>query len=709
MSESIQKVLTRRRPPRVKITYDVETGGAMEKKELPFIVGIMADLSGDEPSYYKRETGKPASIESAEKPAVKERKFVEMDTENFDDVMKSFTPGTKFSYQPKDAKEGDEPKKATLAFEKLDDFSPIEIVKHFSPLTEIYNQRADLRDMQARLESDDELEVLAEGALDADDSTLRDALIAEFPATSTEDPGEDGRDPVVVAWEDADLAKAAGDHTPSSYEALDKDEHAKQINNYNRAVGRFTQLLLAEYDTIKDIEGGVGKKIDKLVIDMDTELTYLLDQILHDENFQALEASWRALHYLVANTETSTSLKLRVLNISRKELKDDLYKAVEFDQSHLFKIIYEAEYGTYGGAPYSALMGDYYFGRDPESIGLLEKLSQVAASAHAPFIASTAPDMFGLKNYDKLAKPRDLAKIFESVELNEWRSFRDQEDSRYVALTLPRVLMRLPYGSKRLVADGLRFEEQVVVPVLRDNQEAVDVIISDDYEETSGNVDAERCLWGNPAFFLMQRITRAFTLYGWTAAIRGVEGGGLLEGLPNLTYTTAEGDIGLQCPTEASITDRREKELNDLGFIAACHCKGQNKAAFFGGKTANSPKQYLSDSANANAELSSMLPYVLAASRFAHYVKVIMRDKVGSFMTRGNVEAYLNEWIAQYILLDDEASQEVKAAYPLREARVDVTSVPGKPGTYNATMFLKPHFQLEDLTTSIRLVAELPA
>ena len=681
MSESIQKVLARRRPPRVKITYDVETGGAAEKKELPFIVGILADLSGDTPT--------------AERSALKERKMVEIDAEIFDSVMASFNAGITFSYKlPEDDATADA-KKSTLAFSKLEQFSPLSIVQRFDPLKEIYEKRADLRDMQARIESDDEVERLIDATMA--DSPEGEALRKDF--TAAYDPA------ATDGWVSADLAAVAKDNTPESY----TQSGDKQKANANRAYGRFVQMVVADYDNLKTTEGSVVKKIDRLVVDMDTRLSNILNQVLHDENFQRLESSWRGLFHLVARAETGTSLKLRVLNITRKELKDDLFKAVEFDQSHLFKLIYEAEYGTYGGAPYSLLLGDYSFGRDPESISLLEKVSQVAASAHAPFIAAASPDMFGLKSFDKLAKPRDLAKIFESVELNEWRGFRDQEDSRYVTLTLPRILLRLPYGEKRLAADGLRFEEQVVVPILREGEALPDVIMHDDYEENSGNVDAERCLWGNPAYFLAERITHAFTLYGWTAAIRGVEGGGLLEGLPNLTFKTADGDIDMQCPTEVAITDRREKELNDLGFITACHCKGTNRAAFFGGQTTNKPKKYLSDSANSNAQLSAMLPYVLAASRFAHYLKVIMRDKVGRFMTRGNVEKYLNEWIAQYILLDDEATQEVKAAFPLREARIDVTSIPGKPGAYNATLFLKPHFQLEDLTTSIRLVAELPA
>jgi type VI secretion system ImpC/EvpB family protein len=324
----------------------------------------------------------------------------------------------------------------------------------------------------------------------------------------------------------------------------------------------------------------------------------------------------------------------------------------------------------------------------------------VAAAAHAPFIAAANENLFGLDSFASLDRPRDLKKIFESQEMAGWREFREMEDARYVSLVLPRVLLRLPYGQpeKRntMACEGLNFEEQVSI--------APTTGAAASYPDPSNDA----FLWGNPAYVLAERITNAFALYNWTAAIRGVEGGGLVEALPMYSYTSESGTTELFCPTEVAITDRREKELNDLGFISLCHCKGSGKAAFFGGQTTNQPKKYFSDDANANAKISAMLPYILAASRFAHYIKVIVRDKIGSFMTRGDVEAYLNTWIANYVLLDDNATQEVKSSYPLRSAAVVVTEVPGEPGSFKATVFLKPHFQLEELTTSIRLVANLP-
>jgi type VI secretion system protein ImpC len=425
--------------------------------------------------------------------------------------------------------------------------------------------------------------------------------------------------------------------------------------------------------------------INERVAEIDTLLSDQLNAIMHDSAYQALEASWTGLHDMVYGTETSTRLKLRLLNVTKKELLKDLESAVDHDMSVLFKKIYEEEYGTFGGYPYSVLIGDYSFGRHPQDIALLERISKVAAAAHAPFIASAAPALFDLKSFTDLGVTRDLSKTFESAELAAWRSFRESEDSRYVTLVLPSYAARLPYGAKTKPVDNFNFEENV------------------------DGTDHSKYLWANAAYQLGLRITDAYAKYSWATAIRGVEGGGKVDGLAAHAYKTGEGDVVLKCPTEVTITDRREKELSDLGFVALVNSKGSSFATFFGGQTANKPKLYNKDAANANAQLSARLPFVLAASRFAHYIKVMMRDKVGSFQTRADVEMYLNNWIADYVLINPAASQAQKARFPLGEARVDVTEVPGKPGAYRATCFLKPHFQMEELTASIRLVAELPA
>lgn len=456
-------------------------------------------------------------------------------------------------------------------------------------------------------------------------------------------------------------------------------------NAYARELlGQFATQILDE-GMKKAPDKGIVAMINERVAQIDKILSDQVNAIVHDEAFQALEGSWRGLHDMVYGTETGKMLKLRLLNVSKKELLKDLEGAVDHDMSVLFKKVYEEEYGTFGGHPYSLFIGDYYFGRDPQDMALLQRLSKVAAAAHAPFIAAAAPSLFDMSSFTELGVPRDMSKIFDSAELTTWRGFRESEDSRYVALVLPRYAARLPYGAKTNPVESFAYEEDV------------------------DGKDHSKYLWSNSAYQLGLRITDSFAKHSWTTAIRGVEGGGKITGLTAHTFKTDDGDIVLKCPTEVTITDRREKELNDLGFIAVVNSKGSDTAAFFGGQSVNKPKLYNLDTANANAALSSRLPYVLAASRFAHYIKVIMRDKVGSFQTRSSVENYLNGWISNYVLLSADASQGEKARFPLSEGRVDVTEVAGKPGAYSATVFLKPHFQMEELTTSIRLVAELPA
>ena len=465
---------------------------------------------------------------------------------------------------------------------------------------------------------------------------------------------------------------------------ISKGKMAKDPEQKPRAkdlVGEFVHQILDEgmtvsSDTIKMIQAQIAR-IDELISGQ-------LNEILHHPDYQKLEASWRGLHYLVMNTETSTRLKLRLMCASKAEVFKDLDQAIEFDQSQLFRKIYEEEYGTFGGFPFSMIVGDYEFGRHPQDMALLEKLSGVAAAAHAPFISGASPRLFDMDSFTELGNPRDLAKIMESTELIKWRSFQQSEDSRYVTLVLPHILLRLPYGPNTAPTEEFSY-----------------------VEDTDGR-DHKKYLWGNAAWALTQRITNAFALYGWCAAIRGVEGGGMVTGLPTHTFKTDEGDIALKCPTEIAITDRREKELDTLGFVSLCHCKGTDYAAFFGGQTTQKPKQYDTDAANANARISARLPYLLAASRFAHYLKVICRDKIGSFQTKDTLSVYLNRWMGTYVLGTDDAGQELKAQFPLREARVDVFDVAGKPGAFRAVAFLRPHFQLEELTASIRLVAELP-
>ena len=441
-----------------------------------------------------------------------------------------------------------------------------------------------------------------------------------------------------------------------------------------------TQVLEGAMTVSKDAEAMINARIAQI----DHLVSIQLNEVLHNAAFQKLEGSWRGLKYLLNHSETSDKLKIKMFNVTKKELLRDLQRAPEFDQSAMFKKVYEEEFGVFGGAPFGALIGDFEFGRGPEDIELLEKVSQVASAAHAPFLTAAAPEMLNMDSFTALDAPRDMSKIFDSSEFAKWKSFRQSEDSRYVGLCLPHVLMRLPYGKDGVPVDGFNYEE------------AVD------------GSDHDKYLWGNAAYALGARLTEAFSKFGWCAAIRGVEGGGLVEGLPTHNFTTDSGDVALKCPTESPVTDRREKELADLGFIPVVHCKGTDYAAFFSVQSAQKPKMYDKEAANANARLSAQLPYILAISRFAHYMKAMMRDKIGSFMSRVDCERFLDRWIQQYVVGIDDASPTIKAQCPLREAKVEVVEVPGKPGVYRAVAFLKPHFQLDELSVSLRLVADLP-
>ena len=440
------------------------------------------------------------------------------------------------------------------------------------------------------------------------------------------------------------------------------------------------QVLEGKMTLSRDAEATIGTRIAEI----DRLISLQLNEVLHHPSFQKLEATWRGIKHLLDQSETSDNLKIKLLNVSKKDLLRDLQRAPEFDQSAFFKKVYEEEFGVFGGAPFAAMVGDYEFGRSGEDVELLERVSQVASAAHAPFLSAASPELLNLSEYQQMTGIRDISKVFDSTEYAKWKSFRASDDSRYVALTLPHVLMREPYGKETRQIDEFAFEEGV------------------------DGKDHSKYLWGNAAYALAARLTQSFAKYGWTAAIRGVEGGGLVEGLATHNFSTDEGDVALKCPTEVSITDRREKELADQGLVPLVHCKGTDYAAFFSVQTANKPKAYDKPEANANARLSAQLPYMLAMSRFAHYLKAMMRDKLGSTMSRVQAEQYLNQWIANYVVMDDNASATSKAEKPLREARIEVVEVAGKPGALRAVAFLRPHFQLDELTVSLRLVADLP-
>jgi type VI secretion system protein ImpC len=480
-------------------------------------------------------------------------------------------------------------------------------------------------------------------------------------------------------------AKTTSEETALLDTILSKGMRARDDDSRERGRDLLKEFVAQLLDPSIVVAKDTEKTINLRIAEIDRLLSAQLNEVMHAAEFQKLEGSWRGLHYLVHQSETGTRLKLRVLNVSKKDLLNDMERASEFDQSALFKKVYEDEYGMAGGFPIGALVGDYEFGRHPQDVELLERISNVAAAAHAPFLSAAAPQLFGWDSFTELSRPRDLAKIFETNEYVKYRSFRDSEDSRYVGLTLPHTLARLPYGKETVPVEAFNYEEDV------------------------DGTDHSKYLWTNAAYALGTRLTDSFAKCGWLATIRGTEGGGLVEGLPTHTFATDDGEVALKCPTEIAITDRREKELSDLGLIPLCHYKGTDYAVFFATQSCQKPKVYDRDDANANARLSTMLQYILCTSRFAHYLKVMARDKIGSFMERNECEAWLNRWINNYCIANPEsAGPELKAQRPLRDAKITVRDVKGKPGCYEAVAHLRPHFQLDELSVSLRLVAELP-
>jgi type VI secretion system protein ImpC len=480
----------------------------------------------------------------------------------------------------------------------------------------------------------------------------------------------------------------AGEQTVAAPSLLDQVIAAtrpQSTQEQERARDYFRQFLNHVVQPGQVVSKDVEASIKTWIGEIDKTLSAQMNEILHEPGLQQLEATWRGLHYLVDRSETGDSLKIRVLNVKKPELFRDLEKAVEFDQSNLYKKIYEEEYGQLGGHPYGMLVGDYQFGRSAEDISLLKMISGVAAAAHAPFVSNASPKLFGFDSFTELPNPRDLANIFDAVEYAPWKSFRESEDSRYVGLTMPRVLARLPYGEDFKRVREFNFEEQV------------------------DGKDHHSYTWMGAAWAYAARITDAVAQWGWMARTRGVEGGGKVEGLPVHTFPTDDGDIAMKCPTEIAISDRREFELSNLGFLPLLHSQGNDFAVFMGAQSCQKPKSYFDPAANANAELSAKFNLLLCTSRFAHYLKVMARDKIGSFMEVGECGVWLNSWISNYVVPNPQnVGEATKAKQPLQDAHVEVRAVKGKPGYYEAVAYLRPHFQLEALSASMRLVAEVP-
>ena len=438
----------------------------------------------------------------------------------------------------------------------------------------------------------------------------------------------------------------------------------------------------------KLIRTDVAETINAMVAEIDRKMSEQINQILHNEDFQKLEGAWRGLHYLVNNSETDDQLKIRVMNISKKELHKTLkrYKGAAWDQSPIFKKMYEEEYGTLGGEPFGCLVGDYYFDHSPVDVEILGEMSKISAAAHAPFIAASSPTLFQMETWQELSNPRDLTKIFSVPEYAGWRSLRESDDARYLGLCMPRFLARTPYGAKTNPVEEFNFEED------------------------SASSDSKKYTWANAAYAMAVNINRSFKQYGWCSRIRGIESGGAVEGLPTHTFPTDDGGVDIKCPTEIAISDRREAELAKNGFMPLVYKKNSDFAAFIGAQSLQKPAEYDDPDATSNAALAARLPYLFATCRFAHYLKCIVRDKVGSFRECEDMSKWLNSWIIKYVDGDPaHSSEETKARKPLAGAEVVVEPIEGNPGYYQSKFFLRPHYQLEGLTVSLRLVSKLPS
>jgi type VI secretion system protein ImpC len=475
----------------------------------------------------------------------------------------------------------------------------------------------------------------------------------------------------------------------SDFAALLNKEFKPKSDGAKSAVEQAVLTLAQQALSQTNLLGSdVIMSIEAMIAELDKRMSQQLNAVLHHPDFQALESAWRGLHYLVNNTETDEMLKISVFNISKQELGKTLkrYKGTAWDQSPLFKRIYEEEYGQFGGEPFGCLVGDYYFDHSPPDVELLGEMSKIAASAHTPFISAANPSLLQMGSWQELSNPRDLTKITTTPEYAAWRSLRSSEDARYVGLAMPRFLSRLPYGAKTNPVEEFNFEE-----------------------ETAGGQHGAYT-WANSAYAMAVNINRSFKMYGWCSRIRGIESGGAVEGLPAHTFPTDEGGIAMKCPTEIAISDRREAELAKNGFMPLVHRKNSDFAAFIGAQSLQKPDEYDDPDATANANLAARLPYLFACCRFAHYLKCIVRDKVGSFKERDDMQRWLNKWIMNYVDGDPaNSSEDTKARKPLAAAEVTVEEVPGNPGYYTSKFFLRPHYQLEGLTVSLRLVSKLPS
>ncbi len=674
MRQNKQSFTGRHRAPRVQIEYNVETYGAEKKISLPFIVGVLADLSG-----------KP--IEPL--PPTADRKFLDFDVDNLEHRMKAVKP--RVAFQIPNILIGEGTLEVDLTFESMEDFSPAAVAHRLDALKSMLDIRRQLANLLTYM----------------DGKSGAENLIAQLL-----------QDPALLIRPPADPQMArAGAQTPHDNELssdkrkVDAQRATAQAETQNCEIDEFSQLLQKEFrlksvaakDAVEQavrvltaqalaqselISADAVRSITSIIAEIDHNLSAQLNPIIHHEDFRTLEGAWRGLHYFVSNTETDESLKIRVLNISKRDLGKTLkkFKGTAWDQSPIFKKVFEEEYGTFGGTPYGLLVGDYYFDHTPSDVELLAEMAKVCSATHTPFLAGASPSIFQFRSWQDLAVARDLTDIFTASDYAAWRNLRESDESRYLGLAMPRFLARMPYGAK------------------------TDPLEEFEFEEDTANFDDSRYCFANSAFAMAANIARSFRIFGWCSRICGVESGGAVEGLPVYTFPTDEGGVDPKCPTEIAITDRREAELAKSGLMPLLHRKNAEFGVFLGAQSLHKPFTYEDSDAAANANLAARLPYVFACARFAHYLTWIARDNIGAFHERADMRRWLQDWIANYVDNDPAHSPETtRAQKPLAAAEVQVEEVEGNPGYYNARLFLRPHYQLESLKASLRVVSRLPS
>lgn len=653
MSDSASPRMQRLHRPRVQITY--ETGASGGKKELPFVVGVVGDFSGNA---------------AAGVPKLRDRKFVQIDREKFNGVMQSMAPGLELKVRNSLA--GDDSQfLVRLSFRRLEDFAPAAVAAQVEPLRRLLEAREKLRDLLTRLDRD---QAFADRIWPA----------VAVPRPSGELPA-DANPAAAVSPLDSALVATSATAAP---------EDSGRLELFLKAGSAREQLACWLASDPSHDRPAVLRRLNCDVALIDQLINEQLNALLHHPAFQQLEASWRGISYLVdqVDKEGERRIKIRLLNLSWRELGTDLERAVEFDQSQFFRKVYEEEFGHPGGEPYGVLLGDYQIQprssrEHPDDLGMLKSLSQVAAAAFCPFVTSVSPAMFGVDDFSELQHQLQHAKTLNSPEYFKWNALRKTEDARFVGLTLPRVLMRLPYGDADPRVERFCFREDVSGP------------------DHSGH------LWGNAVYAFGGVLIRAFAETAWFADIqglqRGVDGGGLVSGLPADSFRTDKRGVALKAVTDVVVTDRLERELSELGFLPLCSLQDSEFAAFFRCPSIQLPALYDRAAATANARLSAMLSHILCVSRFAHYLKILGRDQTGEFTEAEGLQDYLQRWIGNYVTPDKDPSPERKAKYPLYAARVEVRAQPGKPGAFQCVMHLEPHFELEELAASVRLATEL--